>query len=292
MGFVGREVIKQLDSVIVTSRNRQRAITELEGEKIRVVSWDPVAQELALPRDRPFESVINLMGEPIAEGRWTSDKKARIRDSRVVGTKRLVDALIASDQRPRVMVSASAVGIYGDAGEAIVTEDHPHGQGFLTEVCQEWETESMRLQSHGVRVVCLRIGIVLGAGGGALKKLTPLFRLGLGGPLGNGKQWMAWIHLNDLVAMILWALNNDSVSGPVNATAPNPIRNSEFTKALAKRVARPAFLPAPRSAMRLAFGEFADSLFYSQRVIPAIALANGFQFQFSDIESAIKEEIE
>lgn len=288
-GFVGRELIKRLDSVSVTSRNRERATAELNDKAVQVIRWDPVREPLVLPGDREFHSVVNLMGESVAQGRWTADKKKRIRESRVVGTRRLVDALIASDQLPRVMVSASAVGFYGDAGDTIVEEDHARGQGFLADVCADWETESMRLQEQGVRVVCLRIGIVIGATGGALQKMTPLFRSCLGGRLGNGRQWMAWIHLNDLVAMIDWALTNESVSGPVNATAPNPVRNAEFTKVLAKNVGRPAILPAPRIALRVVLGEFAESLFHSQRVVPAAALSKGFQFQFTDIHSAIQE---
>jgi uncharacterized protein (TIGR01777 family) len=229
------------------------------------------------------------MGESIAEGRWTKEKKQRIRDSRVAGTRNLVDAFIVADQLPKVFVSASAIGFYGDSGEAIADESHAPGQGFLTDVCTQWEAEAMRLQDYGVRVVCLRIGIVLGDGGGAMEKMVPLFRWGLGGKLGDGQQWMAWIHVDDLVSLIFWALENDSVSGPVNATAPNPVRNREFTKVLARAVSRPAFLPVPKLAVRMLAGEFANSLFFSQRVVPAAALAKGFQFQFSDLKHAIED---
>jgi len=188
-------------------------------------------------------------------------------------------------------VDWSAIGIYGDAGEDVVEEDHANGSGFLTDVCAQWEQEAMRLQAHGVRVVCLRIGIVLGSQGGALKKMVPLFRWGLGGNLGNGNQWVAWIHVADLVSLIKWSIDNNTVSGPVNATAPNPVRNKELTRTLAKALKRPAFLPAPKFALKLALGEFADSLFFSQRVVPAFALNHGFQFQFSDIESAIRDAV-
>jgi len=288
-GFVGKQLIKRLDHVWITTRNRQNAHEQFGNDVEEIIQWDPSRQPLDLPSGLGMDSVVNLMGESIAEGRWTKEKKQRIRDSRVEGTRKLVDALIDSEQLPKVFVSASAIGFYGDSGEAIADESHPPGDGYLTDVCIEWEAEALRLQDHNVRVVCLRIGIVLGDGGGAMEKMVPLFRLGLGGRLGNGKQWMAWIHVDDLVSMIVWAIENDSVSGPVNATAPNPVRNREFTKVLAKAVGRPAFMPVPKFGARMLAGEFGDSLFFSQRVIPAAALANGFQFQFSDLQQAIED---
>ena len=289
-GFVGRELIKRLEDVVVTSRNAKRAQHKLGNANLKVIEWrDPASEGLQIPSDFKFDSVINMMGESIADGRWSDERKKRIRESRVKGTRHLVDALIELETLPKVMVSASAIGIYGDSGESIVEENHQHGSGFLTDVCQEWEEEANRLTQHGVRVVNLRIGIVLGAEGGAIEKMLPIFRWCLGGNLGSGKQWMAWIHLDDLLAMICWAIENESVSGPLNATAPNPVRNSELTKALAKAVGRPAFLPAPKFGLRLVLGEFANSLFFSQRVVPAAALAGGFQFQFSDVKSALAE---
>lgn len=289
-GFVGRELIKRLEDVVVTSRNAKRAQHKLGNANLKVIEWrDPASDGLQIPSDFKFDSVINMMGESIADGRWSDERKKRIRESRVKGTRHLVDALIESGTLPKVMVSASAIGIYGDSGESIVEENHQHGSGFLTDVCQEWEEEANRLTQHGVRVVNLRIGIVLGAEGGAMEKMIPMFRWCLGGNLGSGKQWMAWIHLDDLLAMVCWAIENESVSGPLNATAPNPVRNSELTKALAKAVGRPAFLPAPKFGLRLVLGEFANSLFFSQRVVPAAALAGGFQFQFSDVKSALAE---
>ena len=290
-GFVGRELCKRLGQVTITSRNRAAALSKFSRSQdgLDVIQWDASAEPIALPRDVHFKSVINMMGEPIAEGRWNSKKKKRIRASRIEGTHRLVEGIIESGKFPQVFVSASAIGIYGDAGEDVVEETNAHGAGFLTDVCVQWEQEAMRLQEHGVRVVCLRIGIVLGSQGGALEKMIPLFRLGLGGNLGNGNQWVAWIHIDDLVSLIEWSIENKSVSGPVNATAPNPVRNKELTKVLAAALKRPAFLPAPKFALRMALGEFAESLFFSQRVVPGVALNHGFQFQFSDIESAIKD---
>lgn len=293
-GFVGHELCKRLDQVTLTSRNRDKALKKLgnlDPSTRDVIEWDPASGPVSLPQEKRFKSVVNLMGESIAEGRWNARKKKRIRASRVEGTRRLVDGIVQSGNLPDVFVSASAIGIYGDAGEAIVEEDHAHGSGFLTDVCAQWEQEAMRLEEHGVRVVCLRIGIVLGCQGGALKKMVPMFRWCLGGNLGSGNQWVAWIHVDDLVSMIQWVIENEKVSGPINATAPNPVRNKELTRAIAAAVRRPAFLPAPKFALRLALGEFAESLFFSQRVVPAAALNHGFQFQFSDVEAAIKDAV-
>ena len=186
-------------------------------------------------------------------------------------------------------MSASAIGFYGDSGEEMVDECSEPVDGFLTEVCQQWEAEAFRLCEFGVRVVCLRIGIVLGSGGGAIKTMLPLFRKGLGGRLGNGNQWMAWVHVDDLVSLIEWSLDNESISGPINATAPNPVRNSEFTQVLAASVGRRAFLPVPKFGVRMLAGEFANSLFFSQRVVPAAALDLGFQFGFTDLKHAIED---
>ena len=294
-GFVGKNLIQQLQGVTVVSRNPDTAKQRLQDAGLanrldEVISWDNGLDSKDLARTPPINSVINLMGESIAEGRWTSVKKAKIRSSRVEGTQSLVNSLIKSGNIPEVFISASAIGLYGDTGETIVDENAPVGRGFLSEVCQEWESATAPLEKIGVRVVHLRIGIVLGSNGGALKKLVPLFRTGLGGPLGNGNQWMAWIHVLDLVAMIQWLIEHP-VTGAVNATAPNPVRNREFTKTLGRTVGRPAFLPAPQLAVRLALGEFANSLFNSSRIIPGVALSHGFQFQFANIQSALQNAI-
>ncbi len=290
-GFVGQQLIKQLDSFFVTSRNLDRAANKLGLRSEQVVAWGPSEDSLDLSKTAGVDSVVNLMGESIAEGRWTTAKKNRICESRVLGTRKLIDALVKQDQLPRVFVSASAVGIYGDSGDDIVDERHPHGEGYLAGVCEQWEAETKRIADEGVRVVNLRIGIVIGGTGGALDKLEPIFKRCLGGRLGNGRQWMAWIHIADLVSLIQWSLATDSLSGPVNATAPNPVRNSEFTKAFAKSVGRPALFPAPKFAVRLALGEFADSLFFSQRVVPEAATRSGFQFKFPEIQDAIDDAI-
>ena len=283
-GFVGSYLVPKLDQTILTTRNVERAKAKVGQHGDHFLEW---SNELRIDPATKIDSVVNLMGESIAEGRWTDAKKQRIRTSRIDATRTLVDQILQLEQPPKVMVSASAVGIYGDPGEAEVDESFPAADNFLGKICDDWENEALRLSEHGIRTVLLRIGIVLGRGGGAIDKMLPLFKLGLGGPLGNGKQWVPWIHVHDLVGMIQWAIENESISGPVNASAPNPVRNSEMTQAMAKAVRRFAIFPAPRFALRLALGEFADSLFSSQRVIPRVANEGGYQFQHSTIESAL-----
>lgn len=287
-GFVGNHLLPLLDDVIVTSRNAQRAKGSLPAG-VDVVQWDPMSGPLKLPSKSTITAVVNLMGDSIAEGRWNEEKKQSIRDSRVIGTKNLIRGLVDSGQNPDVFVSASAVGYYGDAGEAVVTEDHAAGEGFLTDVSRQWEEAADEMADFSGRVVKLRIGIVLGADGGALEKMIPLFKLGLGGKLGSGKQWFPWIHVSDLVKMMHWAIETPSVEGVFNATAPNPVRNSEFTQSLAKAVGRWAVLPAPKFGLQIALGEFANSLFFSQNVVPEKALDSGFQFEFATLSSALKD---
>ena len=290
-GFVGRQFIASSKEsfIAAVSRNQDKAKQTLGDSVQEVIQWDPQESTFPNPAGIHFDKVVNLMGESIAEGRWTAAKKKRILDSRVEGTRRLIDGLLATGKPPSVFVSASAIGIYGDSGEAIVDESHQLDDVFAASVCQAWEAEASRLIEHGTRVVYLRIGIVLGDGGGAIEKMLPIFKLGIGGKLGSGKQWMSWIHIDDLIGMINWSLENQDVSGPVNVTAPEPARNAEFTRVLAKAVNRPAFLPAPWFALRMVFGEFANSLFFSQRIVPKVALDQGFQFKFPNLPDAIED---
>ena len=254
-----------------------------------VIQWSPLDEPLAIPSEHSVTAIVNLMGDSIAEGRWTEAKKKSIRESRVIGTKKLVEAVSRMEKKPDVCVSASAIGYYGDTGEAVINESGPKGEGFLPDVSDEWERATEGLAELGVRVVKLRIGIVLGADGGALEKMIPLFRMGLGGRLGNGQQWFPWIHVDDLVGMIKWAVETPTAEGVFNATAPNPVRNGEFTQALASSVNRWAILPAPKFGLKLALGEFAESLFFSQRVVPEKALTEGYDFQFPELETALKD---
>ena len=287
-GFVGKHLLPLLSDVIVTSRNPARARKTLP-ERVDVLQWDPLAGPLEIPVGKKITAVVNLMGDSIAEGRWNAAKKKSIRNSRVIGTKNLIRGLVDSEKIPEAFVSASAVGYYGDAGESVVTESHPAGSGFLADVSRQWEEAANEMSGSGVRVAKLRIGIVLGSDGGALEKMIPLFKLGLGGKLGSGKQWFPWIHVADLARMIHWAIDTPSTSGVLNATAPTPVTNAEFTKQLAKALNRWAVLPAPRFGLKLALGEFADSLFFSQNVVPEKALAEGFKFQFSDLSAALRD---
>ena len=241
----------------------------------------------AVPDISGLDAIVNLAGEPIL-GLWTKEKKRRVQESRVLGTRRLVEAIAQSGQPPRVLVNASAIGFYGDTGENVVDEFSAAGKGFLADVCRQWEAEAARAASHGVRVVFVRIGFVLGKGG-ALKPLGPLFKLGLGGKLGSGRQWMSGVHVEDVAGMVVWALENDRLAGPLNAVMPEPFRNVDFTRELAQCVKRPAILPAPAFALRLALGELADSMLGSTRVIPRVAQSAGYTYQFATLPSALAE---
>jgi uncharacterized protein (TIGR01777 family) len=231
------------------------------------------------------DAIVHLAGEPVAQ-RWTDAAKKRIHDSRVEGTRHLVNAMSAQSHRPRVLVCASAVGYYGSRGDQILTEASSPGADYLARVVVEWEEAAQLAESLDIRVVRLRFGMVLGHGG-ALAKLLPPFRLGVGGRLGSGHQWMAWIHLDDAVNLILFALNYAAVRGAVNATAPHPVTNEEFTGRLALELHRPAILPVPVFALKLAFGEMSDMVLASQRVLPTVAKSAGFRFQYPDLHTAL-----
>jgi uncharacterized protein (TIGR01777 family) len=251
------------------------------------IAWDP-SQPLPAEPVSGFEAVIHLAGETVV-GRWTEAKKARIRDSRVLGTRHLAEALAKTPQRPRVLISASAVGYYGDRGDEILREESPAGKGFLPEVCRAWEAATQPAEQAGIRTVHLRIGLVLSPVGGALQKMLPPFRMGVGGNMGNGRQWWSWVDVRDLVGAMHHILNSDRLQGPVNTVAPRPVTNAEFTKTLAAVVARPAILPMPAFAARLAFGQMADELLLaSQRVEPAKLVSSGYVFQLSDLRKALE----
>ena len=237
----------------------------------------------------PAESdvVIHLAGEPVAQ-RWTAEARQRIRESRIAGTRNLVDALGRLPRRPKALICASAIGYYGSRGDEILTESSAPGSGFLPEVCVAWEREAQAAESFGIRVVRMRTGLVLAAGGGALQRMLPPFRMGVGGRLGSGRQWMSWIHLEDLTAMFLFAVESQ-VRGPLNGVAPQPATNSEFTRELARMLRRPAVFPVPEFALRLLFGEMADVLLASQRVVPAAAQAAGFRFRFPQLSPALED---
>jgi uncharacterized protein (TIGR01777 family) len=233
-----------------------------------------------------LDAVVNLAGEPIL-GLWTKSKKSEILRSRMETTHRVVESLRPGG--PRVLINASAIGFYGDTGETEVDESSPAGSGFLAEVCKAWEAAAQPAENLGVRTVLMRIGFVTGPGG-AMRLIAPIFKLGLGGKLGNGRQWMSCINVDDVAGMILWALENNSVRGPLNAVNPEPVRNSEFTQILARALHRPAFLPAPAFALRLVLGELSRLLLDSVRVLPAKALALGFRHRHPTLEDGLRSE--
>ena len=235
-----------------------------------------------------MDAVVHLAGESVA-GLWTADKRRRIEESRQRGTRALVRAMAAVEPRPKVLVSASAVGYYGDPGEGEVTEAHPPGDGFLAGVCREWEEEAERATEAGQRVVRLRIGLVLGAEGGTLGAMLPAFKAGLGGKIGSGRQLWPWIRVDDLVSLIRRALDDESFAGVYNAVAPSPVPQRELAKELASILHRPAFLPAPAFALRAVLGDFADEMLLSREVVPRRALDAGFAFRFPELGPALRD---
>jgi hypothetical protein len=287
-GFIGRELVRQLSadghSVRALSRNPSGKPSGTSGETHR---WDPREGEPPESSLAGSDAVVHLAGEPVAQ-RWTTEVKERIRESRVRGTRHLVQALTTLSPRPRVLVCSSAIGIYGDREDEVLTESSAPGQGFLARVCRDWEEQADLAQSLGLRVVKLRTGIVLGRNGGALEQMLPPFRYGVGGKLASGRQWMSWIHLHDQVSLIRYALEQP-VSGAVNAVAPNPATNAEFTRELAGALKRPALFTVPGFALKLLYGEMAEVLLGSQRVIPAAAQAGGFEFKFPTLPGALAD---
>jgi len=252
------------------------------------IGWDPAAGRLDVASLEGFDAVVHLAGESIAEGRWTKAKKARIRDSRVRGTELLARTLARLSDRPDVLVSASAIGFYGDRGDQELDEQSPRGNGFVAEVCRQWEGASRMAGEAGVRVVQLRTGLVLSPTGGALAKMLPAFRLGLGGPLAGGRQYVSWITLDDLVDVVRHVLATDRLQGPVNAVAPQPVTNRQFARALGRALRRPARVPVPRFALRAMLGEMADELLLASiRVLPRRLLDTGFSFGDADLPGAL-----
>jgi hypothetical protein len=251
--------------------------------------WNPARGPVDASRLDGVDAVVHLAGENIAAGRWTPVRKAEIRRSRVDGTRNLCEVLARLPRPPKVLVSASAVGLYGDRGAEILTEESAPGTGFLTDVCREWEAATQPASRAGIRVVNLRFGMVLSPSGGALQKLLLPFRLGMGGRIGDGRQFTSWIALDDAVGAIHHALCEESVRGPVNAVAPGPVSNAEFTRTLARVLRRPTLLPVPAFAARLAFGEMADALLLAgARVMPVRLQESGYRFRFPDLESALR----
>lgn len=285
-GFVGQALAKALaargDRVVVTSRDPDRARRTVPEASTVVARADAAAL-------RGVSAVVNLAGEPVA-GRWSASKKRAIEESRVNGTRAIVRAIAELDpaERPRTLVSASAIGYYGDRGEEILEETSRAGDDFLAGVCLGWEGAALEARTSGVRVVTPRIGLVMGDGG-ALTAMRPLFAMGFGGPLGSGQQWWAWIHLDDMVGLLLLALDRDDVEGAINATAPEPVRQIDHARALGRAMHRPAFVPAPSFALRTVLGDFSVELLASRRVVPTRALSLGFAFRHPRVDEALAD---
>jgi uncharacterized protein len=295
-GFVGRRLLAKLQQPVVLSRNKEKAAKELAKAKelsqtvARVFAWDPMKGPPPADSLIGVDTTFHLAGEPVAAGRWTEKKKARILDSRVIGTRNLVEGLRGLPLKPKVLVSASAVGYYGSRGDLGLDERAPPGNDFLAEVCLGWEREALAARELGIRVVLVRIGIVLGERGGALSKMLTPFYLGLGSPLGDGRQYMPWIHIDDLVELLLFAARERTLDGPINGVAPHAVTNLEFTKILGRVLGRPTFMPAvPPIALKVLIGDFGKVLLDSQRAVPTAALAAGFAFRFPELEPALKE---
>lgn len=259
------------------------------GKGDRIV-WDPAGGKLETAALEGVPAVVHLAGENIAQGRWTPARKRDILESRTKGTRLLAEKIARMRQRPRVLVAASAIGFYGERGDRVVTESDAAGEGFLADVCRAWEDSLEPAREAGIRVVCLRIGVVLSARGGALARMLPPFLAGAGGVLGSGKQFMSWIALEDLVRLIHYTIVNDELAGAVNAVAPSPVTNREFTRTLARVLRRPAVVPVPAFALRAAVGEMADALLLASTRVASERLA-GFAFQDADLESALRWEL-
>jgi hypothetical protein len=289
-GFLGRPLAHALAAdgheVVILTRGGTRGPGSAPG---RLVTWTPA--DGRAPWTAELEgagAVVNLAGESIGAKRWSTAQKQRILDSRLQATRSLAGAIARAARPPQAFISGSAVGYYGPLGEEIVTEDHPAGSDFLATVCEQWESAAVQGAGDRTRVACIRTGLVLEKDGGALPRMLTPFRLGVGGPLGTGRQYWPWIHRADWISLVRWTIDHPLATGAINATAPTPVTNAQFTRSLGRALHRPAFMPAPAFALRLLLGEMADGLLLSgQRAIPAQAERLGFRFQFADLDEAL-----
>ena len=290
-GFVGRrlcEVLSESGCRVTALSRRPDAARKALPSLSQVFAWRPVEEAPPLESLEQVDAVIHLAGESVV-GRWNARKRRAIRESRVRATRNLVGAIGQAQPRPRSLISASAIGYYGDQGETDLTESMPAADDFLGEVCGQWEKEGSRASEAGVRVVHLRIGVVLAAGGGALDAMLLPARLGLGGPLGSGRQWWSWIHREDLIGMVQHVLANESLSGPFNATSSNPVRQKDFARVMGRVLSRPAFLPTPGIGLKMVLGGFAVELLSSKKVLPDRIQKSGYRFRFPELEPALRD---
>ena len=289
-GLIGRALARELggaghDAVILT-RDPDRAGRLPPG--VRAARWDGRTAQGWVALLEADTAIVHLAGENIAQGRWTAAKKRRIRDSRVVSGQAVMDAIREAPVKPRVLIQGSAVGYYGARGDEAVPEDTPPGRDFLSEVCQEWEASTAEAEGLGVRRAVARTGIVLAREGGALPAMSLPFKLMIGGPIGDGRQWFPWIHIDDEVGALRFLLERKNARGAFNLTAPHPVTNRELTRTLARVLRRPGFLPAPGFALRIALGEMAESLLQGQRAVPSRLLELGYAFRWPDLEPALR----
>jgi hypothetical protein len=288
-GQIGRAVCQLLvneDNQVVVLSRRQPTAIGLAG--VSAFRWEPEAESPPPQAWEGVEAVIHLAGEPVAAARWTDEQKRRIRDSRVKGAQNLVAGMRVAPSRPKILISASAVGYYGDRGDEILNESSDSGAGFLCDVCQDWEVEAARARELGVRVALVRTGVALDPSGGALEKMLTPFKLGLGGRLGSGRQWFPWIHIDDIAGIFRHALMTSAIEGPINGVAPGIVTNEEFTRELAAALNRPVFFPVPEFALRFLMGEMAEVVLSSERVVPQVALDTGYQFKFPNLRPALE----
>ena len=288
-GFVGgalRARLREKGHVLTILTRTQSSRAQATNEEW--ITWEPLAGNAPVAAIDGTDGIINLAGEPIAAKRWTAGQKEKIRASRIATTRALVDAVAGAKVKPKFLINGSAVGYYGPHGDETVSEETRPGSDFLSRLCVEWETEANKAAQHGLRVVLLRTGIVLGRGGGALAKMVPPFKFFAGGPLGSGKQWMPWIHMEDEVGLILFALENGSASGPLNATAPNPVMMREFCSTLGGVLGRPSWAPVPAFALKALLGEMADMLLTGQRAVPERAQRLGYKFRYPNLPEALQ----
>ena len=290
-GLVGTDLIPRLKAI----GHQVFKLSRKKAEEPDEISWNT---EDGFSTDESaklegIDAVVHLAGESVADGSWTDEKKKRISGSRVFGTRVLVDAFKDLKTPPKIFISASAIGFYGDRGDESLTEESEAGDGFLADVCKEWEAESQKAEGFGARVVIARIGIILSKDGGALSKMRTPFNFGLGGVVGSGTQYMSWIAITDLVSLIIFLINNDNISGLVNATAPNPVTNEEFTKTFGKVLNRPTFIPVPEFGVKLMFGEMGQALILDgAKVLPKKAEEAGFDFEYPNLEDTLRHAME
>jgi uncharacterized protein len=288
-GFIGSQLVARLgeQSHSLTKLTRARS-TEKQVSRGRWVVWQPGMRGEWESYIDGADGVINLAGEPIAQKRWSAAQKEKIRSSRVSTTRALVNAIAEAKTKPKFLISGSAVGYYGPRGDEILTETSKPGEGFLAEVCREWEDEARKAEAEGVRVVLLRTGIVLGQGKGALGKMVKPFKFFAGGPLGSGKQWVPWIHIDDEVGLIQFLMERADATGPFNATAPSPVTMEEFCKVLGDVLNRPSWASMPESVLTLILGEMADMLLTGQKAVPQAAQTLGYRFKYAELPDALR----